>query len=225
VVARISTRTLLRAGIVGPILFVAAFLVEGAMRPGYDPVRTFVSELSLGDDGWMQMANFGMVGVFVLALGIGLRRGWGPSLGRWTPRLIGLVGVSLVVCGAFPPDPALGYPPGAPAGLPTDTSWHAAIHYLGALGVFLGLPGAAGVAARHAPTRHAQLWAIYSLASGAVMLVGWLLTFAFRGTEGTLAIAGLLQRIAVVAGFQWLVATALIELRPAPVPGLAPAAA
>ncbi|HEX8025866.1 MAG TPA: DUF998 domain-containing protein [Candidatus Limnocylindrales bacterium] len=227
-VARVSTRTWLQAGVVGPVLFVAVFLVEGATRPGYDPVRTFVSELSLGDGGWLQIASFLVTGALVLGFAVGLGRAWAPSRARWAPRLIGLVGVSLMICGAFVADPALGYPAGAPAGLPTETSWHAGIHYLGALGVFLGLPAAAAIAARHAEIVHVRRWAIYSLVSGAVMLVGWVLTFLLRGADGTLAVAGLLQRIAIVGGFQWLVVTALLELRhrafvPAPAP--APAAA
>jgi len=213
VVARLSTRTLLRAGIVAPVLFVAVFLVEGATRAGYDPARTFVSELSLGDGGWLQIASFVVTGALILGFAVGLGRVWRPPRAHWTSRLIGLVGVALALCGVFLPDPALGYPAGAPAGLPTDMSWHAGIHYLGALAVFLGLQAAAAVASRHAPTPHARTWAIYSLASGAVMLFGWLATFIFRGADGTLALAGLLQRVAIIGGFQWLVATALIELR------------
>ena len=212
-VARLSTRTLLRAGVIGPVLFVVIFLVEGATRPGYDPVLTFVSQLSLGEGGWLQIASFVVTGALMVAFAAGLGRAWGSSQGRLVPRLVGLVGVSLAVCGAFVTDPALGYPAGAPAGLPTETSWHAAIHYLGAVGVFLGLPAAAAVAARRAQEARHRSWAAYSLLSGAVMLVGWLLTFAFRGSDGTLAVAGLLQRIAIVGGFQWIVATALIELR------------
>lgn len=225
-VARLSTRTLLQAGIVGPVLFVAVFLVEGATRPGYDAVRTFVSELSLGDGGWVQIANFVVVGALIAGFGVGLGRVWEPPRAHWTPRLVTAVGLSLAICGVFLSDPALGYPAGAPVGLPTDMSWHAGIHYTGAIGVFLGLPVAAAVAARHAPTGHHRRWAIYSLASGGLMLVGWLATFAFRGPDGALAIAGLLQRIAILAGFQWLVATALLELRrqalaPAPAPAYA----
>ena len=212
--ARISTSGLLWAGFVGPILFVGVFLVEGVTRPGYDSVRQFVSLLVLGDGGWLQVANFVVGGLLVAGFGVGLRRAWADGRGaRWAPRLVVLVGFSLVVCGVFVADPALGYPPGAPAGLPLETSWHAGIHYLGALGVFVGLPVAAAVAARHAPTERARTWAVYSLASGGIMLLGWLATFVLAGPDGTLAIAGLLQRIAVVAGFQWLVATAAIELR------------
>lgn len=41
----------------GPVLFVVAFLIEGAIRPDYDPARVFVSQLSLGEQGLQQMGS------------------------------------------------------------------------------------------------------------------------------------------------------------------------
>ena len=35
----VDRRAGLWAGVVGPILFIVVFLVEGAIRPGYDPIR------------------------------------------------------------------------------------------------------------------------------------------------------------------------------------------
>jgi hypothetical membrane protein len=214
---RLSTRMLLLLGIAGPVLFVVVFLVAGATRAGYDATRQFISLLSLGNGGWLQATNFIVGGVLIAGFGIGLRRAWAGGRGTrsaaaWTPRLIVFVGLGLMLCGIFVTDPAQGYPPGAPAGLPTSVSWHAGLHYLGALIVFVGLPAAMWIAARRAPSANARTWAAYSLASGILMIGGWLATFVLAGPDGTLAIAGLLQRIAVVAGFQWLVATAVIEL-------------
>src|SRR5262245_19979914 len=50
-------------GVVGPLLFIVVFLLEGATRSGYDPVRYPVSSLSIGTRGWIQAANFLMVGL------------------------------------------------------------------------------------------------------------------------------------------------------------------
>ena len=55
---RTITGWLLIGGVIGPVLFVVVFLMEGATRPGYDPMRMFVSLLSLSDLGWQQIANF-----------------------------------------------------------------------------------------------------------------------------------------------------------------------
>jgi Protein of unknown function (DUF998) len=46
------------AGRIGPLLFVATFTIAGWLRPGYRAREMFVSELSLGSRGWIQIANF-----------------------------------------------------------------------------------------------------------------------------------------------------------------------
>ena len=209
---RISTSTLLACGIAGPVIFIAVFLLEGLTRSGYDPMRQYVSLLSLGDGGWLQVANFVVTGVLIVAAGVGLGRSW-SELGRWVPRLVALVGIALVWAGVFVTDPAQGYPGGAPAGLPTDASWHAGLHYLGALVVFVGLPVAMVVAARSSAMREAMPgWSIYCLTSAGLMFGLWIATFLVAGPNGVSQVAGLLQRIAIVAGFQWLVGISAIEL-------------
>ncbi len=55
------------AGIIGPLLFVATFMLEGWLRPGYEPLSMYVSALSLGPRGWIQIANFIVFGVLFLA--------------------------------------------------------------------------------------------------------------------------------------------------------------
>lgn len=45
------TRWLLAGGVVGPPLFIAVFLIEGATRPGYSVWRNQVSELELSNQG------------------------------------------------------------------------------------------------------------------------------------------------------------------------------
>ena len=118
-----ATRWLLTCGVIGPVLFVVAFLIEGAIRPDYDPARVFVSQLSLGDEGWLQVANFVVSGLLIAAFAVGLRRVLASGLAsRWGPNLIGLVGLGLVISGIFVTDPALGYPPGTPQGLTPSPS-------------------------------------------------------------------------------------------------------
>jgi hypothetical protein len=210
----VSTRTLLLAGVVAPSAFIATFTVEGAFQAGYDPIRHFVSLLSLGDGGLIQVAAFIAGGLLFAAFGMGLRRRW-PRTGaaRRVPQLVIVVGGALVACGVFVADPALGYPPGTPPGIPTEISWHGGLHYLGALVVFLGLASAIAISARYAPVVASRRWAAYSLASAAIVLGAWLGGFLLTGPSGIVEQAGLLQRVAVVAGFQWVTATALIELR------------
>ena len=45
-------------GMIGPVLFVTVFTLEGWFRPGYNTLGMYVSELSLGPRGWIQIINF-----------------------------------------------------------------------------------------------------------------------------------------------------------------------
>jgi uncharacterized protein DUF998 len=89
-VADSRQRLLLVCGVVGPILFFAVFTVAGAVRHGYSALRDFVTHLSLGDQGWVQIANFIVFGLLMLAFDAGtryaIRSSPGPSLGRHSSR-------------------------------------------------------------------------------------------------------------------------------------------
>ena len=225
--SRIATRILLLAGIAGPVIFVATFLVDGATRANYDPVRNYVSLLSLGDRGWVQMADFIVSGVLVAAFGLGLRRVWGSSgAGRWIAWIVIAVGLALIWSGLFATDPDQGYPPneqgpvpGAIQWIPSHPSWHALLHFMGSVVVFVGL-GTAGFLTARRGTRlrglAARAWTICSLITAAIVIGGWLSGFLAHGNSGVPGTAGLLQRISIVAAMQWLVVTAAIELRSPP---------
>src|SRR5215471_18412597 len=95
------------AGMVGPALFVAVFTVEGWLRPGYNPLGMYVSELSLGPRGWIQVANFVVVGVLLLVFARGVaaefREGKASRAG---PLLLAIIAFSLLVSGPLVTDPA-----------------------------------------------------------------------------------------------------------------------
>src|SRR5690242_18170666 len=117
----------LGAGVLGPMLFVAVALLEGATRPGYSAWRNFVSQLATGSQGWEQIANFLVCGALVLIFATGLRGSLGPGRGMMAgPLLLGVFAVGLLVAGVFVTDPALGYPPGVP--LPAPQTLHGTLH-------------------------------------------------------------------------------------------------
>ena len=66
--------TLLRVGVAAALVFVVVLSLEGALRPDYDPIYHTGSALSLGDRGWIQIANFLQLGVGMLAFAAGVRR-------------------------------------------------------------------------------------------------------------------------------------------------------
>lgn len=66
---RVSNRNLLSlaawAGVIAPILFVGTFILEGSLRPGYNQLSSYVSALSLGVTGWIQIVNFLVFGALL----------------------------------------------------------------------------------------------------------------------------------------------------------------
>jgi hypothetical membrane protein len=105
----VKTKALLACGVIGGPLFIVIFLVEGATRANYEPLRHPVSSLALGDYGWVQVANFIVVGLLTLAFAAGLRHtlrpGKGSTLG---PLLVGIWAVGLLGAGVFVTDPVSG---------------------------------------------------------------------------------------------------------------------
>ena len=140
---------LLTAGIVAGPFFVVIALLQAFTREGFDMVRHPASLLSLGDLGWIQIANFLLTGFLFITLAMGLRRVLMSGIGsRWVSRLFIIVGVAMIGGGVFLADPSLGFPPGAPQGVPEEMSWHAAVHGFAPIFGFLALIAALFILAR-----------------------------------------------------------------------------
>ena len=210
----LTTKLLFLGGAIGPVLFVIVFLVAGAARPDYNSWQTTISTLSLGPQGWIQIVNFCLFGLFTLCFAVGLRRvsSTGPG-SRWGPILLCIVGLGLITAGPFVTDPILGYPPG----LSNDaqTSLHGTIHNTASLIVFMALPAACFVMGwRFARDRAWRGWALYSVATGVVILVfvAWFFASIVASTHaqasGT-APPGLLERLFTIIGCCWLSLLAL----------------
>ncbi|GAA2345530.1 DUF998 domain-containing protein [Dactylosporangium salmoneum] len=114
---------LLLAGLVAGPLFTVVYLLEGAFRTGYHPVRQTVSELALGPGGWVQVVNFLVAGVLMLVFAAGLRGARRVLIAIW--------GIGLLGAGVFVTD-RVGDPP----------TWHGQLHDLA-----FSLPGFAALAA------------------------------------------------------------------------------
>ena len=202
---RPSTRRLLEAGALAPLIFVGAFLIEGAMRPDYDPLRHPVSSLEFGALGWTQRANFIVTGLLTLGFVSGLRAALRPMGGsRWALILLAAVGIGFIGAGIFVPDPLNGYPPGTP-NRPVERSVSGVLHDLFSTGFFVGLPAACFVLGRRFVGWGQRAWAAYAIATGLAFLIAAFLTSAgFAQVNGLPDIAGLLQRITVVIGLTWM---------------------
>ncbi|SNY68328.1 DUF998 domain-containing protein [Paractinoplanes atraurantiacus] len=175
-------RALLFGGAWGAGLFVAVVFVNDAVKPGYEPVRDFVSEAAIGAGGWVQIANFVVAGTLLALSGVALAR----VVGRWTGVLVGVVGVGLIAAGVFVSDP-----------VPQDESaWHGVVHNVVSVMVFAALTGACFTAARWRPTAG---WRWYCRVTGVAVPVLFVTAGAVTNTSG------FWQRVTIVVGWAWLV--------------------
>ncbi len=160
-------KALFACGIALGPLFYAAVAMQMLTRTGFDITKHPISLLSLGDAGWIQIANFMLTGFLAIACAVGMRRVLHNAAGRtWGPLLIATFGLGMVVAGLFRSDPLLGFPPGAPTGLPAQMSGHAMLHGVGFFVAFLSLIAACFVFARRYFAVGRPRWGIYSIATG-----------------------------------------------------------
>jgi len=90
-----------------------------------------------GSLGWIQITNFAVTGVIVIACAIGIRRALGSGLAATRAlRLLALYGAGLIAAGIFVADPMNGLPPG-PTRRPSTVSLH------GLMPLLPGLPSSA----------------------------------------------------------------------------------
>ncbi len=205
-----TTKALLLCGAIACPLFVFVFLIEGATRSGYNPLCHPISSLSIGSLGWIQVANFIITGLLLLAFTIGLRRKLRPTIsgvkGTW---LIGLVAIGLIGAGVFTTDPVYGYPEDKPLVLAQYTI-HGHLHDLFSIVVFVCLPSACFVFSRRFIARGEQGWAHYSVISGIAMIVAFIVTsIGFKQVSGFVDFAGVFQRLTITIGWIWITLLAL----------------
>jgi len=203
----VKQRALLWCAIAGAVFFIAAFVIEGATRAGYDPMRDPVSSLALTGLGWTQTANFLITGLLFALFAVGL---FMSGQGRALPILVGVIALGLIGAGLFRTDPVTGYPPGAS----TEVTTLGTLHDLFSMGVFLGLPIACFVMAFRSGKARRWGWVAYSVATAVVFLVLFVLAgTGFTGDPMFAPIGGLMQRLCITVGWAWLAGLALDTLR------------
>ncbi len=188
-------RILLACGLVGPILFTATYLINGALHPGYDLLRQPISTLDLLANGWIQSANFIIFGLLIACFAVALRkelvRGFGAT---WIPLLQGLVALGLLISGVFVHDP---------------------LHTSGDILSFSALVASCFVFARRfAMDSRWRGWATYSIVTGVFIL---LFIIAFGVAQSHHGFAGLFERLAIIVRSIW---TILLAARLLTRPGL-----
>ena len=201
------TRTLLGCGILAGPLYLAVGLGQALTRPGFDLTRHELSQLAVGEWGWIQITNFYVAGLLVIASALGIQRilrsgpGW-----TWTARLVALYGVGLIGAGLFTADPGLGFPPGTATDAITVSS-HGMLHLAFAAMGFCGLIAASIVFGRRDLALGHAKWATYSITTGVIFLATFVSGIIFSGSTASHALATLMLWIGVLLAWCWLATT------------------
>ncbi|RKR12732.1 DUF998 domain-containing protein [Arthrobacter oryzae] len=186
----------------GSVLFVSVFTVYGWLCPGYSPASMFVSELSLGPYGWVQMLNFLLTGALVVVFGRGLAAHFtAGAASRTGPVLVQCMGVSLIVSGLFATDPSAMF---------DQASAHGVVHGIFGAIFFTLAPVSCFVFYRR--FRSDRAWrplAGWTLAAGVLLTVGiGLLKVSQQPGSGLFEWKGLVQRVILVTIMAWIFAVA-----------------
>ena len=198
-------RSLLTAGALAGPVYIGLGLGQALLRPGFDITRHDLSLLSNGGLGWIQIGNFLLSGLLVIAGAAGLRRTLLAGRSRtWGPLLLAGYGLGLIGAGLFAADPAFGFPPGTPADA-NSISWHGLLHILTAALGFAALIGSCGVFSRRFAAEHQSGWMVYSIVTGLVFLAGFV--GVASGSGNRWSVIGFW--IAVILAWSWITAISL----------------
>jgi len=190
------------AGIIGPALFALVFTIEGFLRPGYNMLSTFISALSLGSRGWIQIANFIVFGILLLWFTIGVATEFkSGKASRWGVILLTVLGFCYLLSGFFGMD-ATGTPFGG-------NTVHGILHGIFGGIVFVGMPVSCFVFLRR--FREDPKWKgmiLWALVLGIIVSLGVLMMIVSIKLPTTAVYFanwnGLIQRIALVPWMIWL---------------------
>jgi len=202
------TRSLLGWGAVAGPFYVLVSLAQALTRDGFDLTRHEWSLLENGDLGWIQVANFVLTGLMILAFAVGLSRALagepGGRGGRTAALLTAVFGAGLIAAGVLAADPALGFPVGTPEGVGTVTA-HGIGHFAAAGIGFVAIAASCFVLGRRFAADGDRALARFSRVTGVVFLAGFL---AVASGAGSVA-ANILFTCAVVLVFSWIAVVAV----------------
>jgi len=192
------------AGMLGPALFALTFTLNGLLRPGYHPVRMYVSELSIGPQGWIQQVNFMVLGLCLAAFAVGVSKAFpAGKASRAGPVLLGIIAACYFISGPLVTDPA--------AMFDNQRTVHGFLHGIFGALVFSLSPACCFVFLRRfradAAWRRMRPW---TLLAGIVMaLVVVLMKIAQPLPSPLNPWAGLIQRCSMLTFYAWVITFAL----------------
>jgi hypothetical membrane protein len=214
----------------GSAFYLCVFTIEGWLRPDYDAASMFISELSLGPWGWVQIVNFMILGLalLVFAMSVALELGGQARTARVGATLLAIMGISMLASGPFVIDPVAGAGPLVidPAAVaPHQMSFHSKFHYaLGTL-FFLLAPATclcfAGYkrSSKDPALRAFRRWSLGLGIASLAAVVLFKLALLPPASNPLLPWRGLIQRATVIPFLVWLFIFGLMMLKRARLAG------
>ena len=195
------------AGVISPFLFVFVFSLDGFLKPEY--LTQPISYLELGANGWLQRANFIVLGLFLILFALGFSQKMEPLIKR--VPLLASTGLLLLVGLAFVNDGV--FVPAAPGELQNVV--HAVLHGVGFEVIFFSLPIAyliIGWQLRKMATWRIYGW--YSIVTGFITVIPalFVIVSSFAPTSSgaqSPSFVGLINRIFVIEALAWYVVTGI----------------
>lgn len=194
-----TTHALLAMGAAAGPIYLLLGLGQILTRPGFEVTRHPLSMMANGDFGWVQVTNFFVTAVLLMAGAVGLMRAEaGPGL-LASAVLTFIYGLSLVGAGLFKADPGAGFPPGAPE-VVTEISFDGLMHFAtGGVGFLAFIIAAITRAIVHFK-RGEPGWGWFALGTGAFFLLAFV--GIASGASNPVTVLGFYA--AVVLAFVWL---------------------
>lgn len=189
-------RLLALGGIVGPIVFIAAFTIAGAIRPGYSPIHRAISALGTGATGWQEDVPALILGVMLLCFTASfvllMRTVMAKTSLVLSTILLTVFALVWITVAIFTSAPA-------------TVGIHTIASIVGEIAVLVAFV-LVGSALRKAPGWRG--WSAYSLIAGAVTLIILVVTYiaARPSIPASLRLGGLTERIMVIEILIWFVA-------------------
>lgn len=194
-----TLKLLAACGVIAPVLLTALWIVAGLIRPGYNHLTQYGSELGVGSNSILMNANFVLFGLLITPLALGLHKGINQGRGsRIGPALIVVVGATFIGSGVFP----------------ASGGFSGAMHQaMGAIGGSAIIVAILAIWRRLNQDDRWNRYRSYSLASSLLALVTFILAIIVVLTDFLSPWDGAVQRIWGATWLLWIEITAIRLLR------------
>lgn len=181
------------SGLLVGLLYVSLGISLAMATPGFNLSLNALSLLTLGPYGWIQMVNLWLTGLLLIVASLE----WKKTSGLF----LRFYGLSLILSGIFLPDPAGGFPVGAPV----TSTLHGILHFIvGGVGFLFLILATAAMGFRHYRAG-SKGRAGFAWTSGIVFLIGFVFMAVSDGSPLSLLVfwSGLILTFVWIGTVQW----------------------